>query len=107
MEEFHNFKGEYYNWEEYLNTKFIKSFTEVKNKQIINNEQINIIEKAYTMTENDNYAYREIHDAFEADDSEKAVLSIFSFFMRANSRDRDILLRNEDLCEFYRGLEKD
>ena len=49
MKEFHNFKGEYYNQEEYLNTKFIKSFTEVKNKQIINNEQISIIEKAYTL----------------------------------------------------------
>ena len=49
MKEFHNFKGEYYNWEEYLNTKFIESFTEVKNKQIINNEQISIIEKAYTL----------------------------------------------------------
>ena len=93
--------------EKYKLNSPVRLYEEIAGEEVQDFVAQNIIEKAYTMTENDNYAYREIHDAFEADDSEKAVLSIFSFFMRANSRDRDILLRNEDLCEFYRGLEKD
>lgn len=93
--------------EKYKLNSPVRLYEEIAGEEIQGFIAQSIIEKAYTMTENDNYAYREIHDAFEADDSERAVLSIFSFFMRTNSRDRDVLLRNEELLDFYRGLEKD
>ena len=66
-----------------------------------------IISKAFSLTENDNIANPAMHEAFERGDCETAVLNIFSEYMKRNSNDRDTLLRNNRLTEFYMSLKKD
>lgn len=47
MKQIHNNKGESYNWEDYLTNKFIPLFNQAKEQKILNDEEINLLEKAH------------------------------------------------------------
>lgn len=47
MKSMHSNKGESYNWQDYLNNKFVPLFNQAKDQRILTVEEINILENAY------------------------------------------------------------
>ena len=47
MKSMHSNKGESYNWQDYLNNKFVPLFNQAKDQKILNDEEVNLLEKAH------------------------------------------------------------
>ncbi len=63
-----------------------------------------LVDKATKLNVYRSPAFKDIHEAYEKDDPERAVTGLFAYYIQRNQQDTDNLANNELLLKFFKSL---